>query len=72
MVVGGFHLLHLSDDEVRKVIAELKELGVDRVAPTHCTGERAIEIFRQEYGDGFTRGGTGRVLLPAADPQRPQ
>ena len=29
------------------------DLGVARVAPTHCTGDEAIEVFRKLYGKNF-------------------
>ncbi|RLC87358.1 MAG: MBL fold metallo-hydrolase, partial [Chloroflexi bacterium] len=28
----------------------------------HCTGDRAIEIFAEEYGEDFIRVGVGMVL----------
>jgi 7,8-dihydropterin-6-yl-methyl-4-(beta-D-ribofuranosyl)aminobenzene 5'-phosphate synthase len=68
-VVGGFHLLQTPADEVRRIIAEFRAMGVDAVCATHCTGEEAIRLFREAYGDFFIPGGAGKVLelpLPAA------
>lgn len=62
LVLGGFHLRHSSRDEVRAVIAELRALGVERVAPCHCTGDSAIEMFAVEYGENFVRAGVGLVM----------
>ncbi len=61
-VVGGFHLMQHSDAATRRVIARLRELGVRRCGPCHCTGERQIELFRQAFGDAFVPMGVGRVL----------
>ena len=61
-VVGGFHLMQHSDAATRQVIARLRELGVRRCGPCHCTGERQIELFRQAFGEAFVPMGVGRVL----------
>lgn len=61
-ILGGLHLLRTSDEAVDGVISDLKELGVRRVVPCHCTGDRAIERFAVSYGDGFTRCATGTVV----------
>ncbi len=72
LLVGGFHLMNHSPDQVRQIIAALHELEVHQVCPTHCTGDRAIAIFAEEYGatpgDGYIQGGAGRVItIPATD-----
>ncbi len=51
LVTGGFHLVNASD--VRDISARLKELGVMNIAPSHCTGDRAMDIFREEWGDRY-------------------
>jgi len=61
-VLGGFHLLETSDAEIGRIIARFKELGVARVGASHCTGDRAIALFREAYKDRFIELGAGRVL----------
>ncbi|MCM8783157.1 MAG: MBL fold metallo-hydrolase [Candidatus Omnitrophica bacterium] len=41
-LIGGFHLKNNTDEENSIVIKQLKELGVSKIVPTHCTGKRAI------------------------------
>jgi len=53
LVAGGFHLMRTADKEVRQISAELKELEIEKIAPSHCTGEKAIDIFREEWGEQF-------------------
>jgi metal-dependent hydrolase (beta-lactamase superfamily II) len=65
LVVGGFHLLDYSSDQVTHIVAELRELGVRQVCPTHCTGDAAIAIFAAQYGDDYVQGGVGRVITVA-------
>jgi 7,8-dihydropterin-6-yl-methyl-4-(beta-D-ribofuranosyl)aminobenzene 5'-phosphate synthase len=68
-VIGGFHLSGTPAAEVHTIIAGFKALGVKRAGPTHCTGDEAIRLFREAYGDGFVAGGVGTVVsapTPAA------
>ena len=51
-VIGGFHLKARTVEEIGLEAARLKAAGVDMVAPLHCTGVRAEEVFRQVFGSG--------------------
>jgi len=62
LVFGGFHLMQKSEVEVKNIISQFKDLGVEKVGATHCTGERAIQLFKQAYGDDFVQMGVGRVI----------
>ncbi len=61
-VLGGFHLLDHTDEAVAGIVARFRELGVEKVGATHCTGETAIEAFRRAYGARFIEMGAGRVV----------
>jgi 7,8-dihydropterin-6-yl-methyl-4-(beta-D-ribofuranosyl)aminobenzene 5'-phosphate synthase len=61
-VVGGFHLLDQSSEAVAGIVTRLRELGVEKVGATHCTGAGAIEAFRKAYGERFLEMGAGRVV----------
>jgi 7,8-dihydropterin-6-yl-methyl-4-(beta-D-ribofuranosyl)aminobenzene 5'-phosphate synthase len=61
-VIGGFHLLQTGDQDLARILARFKELGVARVGATHCTGDKAIALFREAYKDKFIELGAGRVL----------
>ncbi len=63
VVLGGFHLARYSDGEVRTIIRELKGMGVERCGAGHCTGERAIALFREAFADRFLSLGAGAVLV---------
>ena len=62
LLMGGFHLGSKSDPEIRAIIKHLKALGVKKVAPSHCTGDNAIRMFRDEWTDDFIEGGLGAVI----------
>lgn len=53
LVLGGFHLLRKKDDEVRHAAEALAKLGIARIAPCHCTGDEAISVIRDVFGDRF-------------------
>jgi 7,8-dihydropterin-6-yl-methyl-4-(beta-D-ribofuranosyl)aminobenzene 5'-phosphate synthase len=59
LVVGGFHLGGSSRRRIENIISELQRLGVQQVAPCHCTGEKAKEMLRHAYGEGFFANGVG-------------
>jgi 7,8-dihydropterin-6-yl-methyl-4-(beta-D-ribofuranosyl)aminobenzene 5'-phosphate synthase len=57
-VIGGFHLpLPLTDDYVKRVVAELKVLNPDFIIPAHCSGERFYDLAGAEM--------PGRVIKSA-------
>ena len=62
MVLGGFHLYETAPADVAKIIGRFKELGVQRVGATHCTGDAAIEMFRKAFGPNFVEMGVGRTI----------
>lgn len=60
--VGGLHLFKLSDDEVRGIAAQFRALGIERVYTGHCTGDHAIELLREELGEGVVAFYSGLVF----------
>jgi 7,8-dihydropterin-6-yl-methyl-4-(beta-D-ribofuranosyl)aminobenzene 5'-phosphate synthase len=62
LVLGGFHLGSKSEAEIDVILKDFRRLGVESVAPCHCTGEYAIERFAAEYGPDFIRVGVGSVV----------
>jgi 7,8-dihydropterin-6-yl-methyl-4-(beta-D-ribofuranosyl)aminobenzene 5'-phosphate synthase len=61
-VMGGFHLMEATDDQLQRIIARFRELGIQEASPTHCSGDHTMEVFREAYGAGFQELGSGRVL----------
>jgi 7,8-dihydropterin-6-yl-methyl-4-(beta-D-ribofuranosyl)aminobenzene 5'-phosphate synthase len=62
LVMGGFHLGGMTGAQVSEIIRTLKQAGVDKVAPSHCTGEKAIALFKNAWGDNFLAGGVGAKI----------
>ncbi|MCX6003103.1 MAG: MBL fold metallo-hydrolase [Chloroflexi bacterium] len=53
MVIGGCHLINASAERVHMTIAALKELDVQKVGMSHCTGLPASAMMAQELGERF-------------------
>jgi 7,8-dihydropterin-6-yl-methyl-4-(beta-D-ribofuranosyl)aminobenzene 5'-phosphate synthase len=62
LVLGGFHLGGKSRPELEGIAAQMRALGIERVAPCHCTGDEAIRLLAEEWGDGFVPIGVGKSL----------
>jgi len=62
LVFGGFHLFDSPPEHVSATVAAVREMGIQQVGATHCTGDAAIEAFRREWGEDFVPLGVGRVL----------
>jgi len=63
LVLGGFHLFRNKQSQVDEIVNQFKALKVQIAAPCHCTGEMAIERFRQVFQDCFYKIGTGTILI---------
>lgn len=61
LVLGGFHLgLSLG---LNAIAEGLRKLGVKKVAACHCTGERAVSLFKENYQEDFIKVGAGWKLI---------
>jgi 7,8-dihydropterin-6-yl-methyl-4-(beta-D-ribofuranosyl)aminobenzene 5'-phosphate synthase len=63
LVIGGFHLGSASRSRIEKIADDLQSLNVQQISPTHCSGDIAIEIFAESYGERFVTGGVGTVII---------
>ncbi|MFO7800913.1 MAG: MBL fold metallo-hydrolase [Desulfovermiculus sp.] len=59
LVLGGMHLMGMHSLQAQGIIAKLQSMGVNKVAPSHCTGQKIIEVFRRAWGPDFINGGCG-------------
>jgi 7,8-dihydropterin-6-yl-methyl-4-(beta-D-ribofuranosyl)aminobenzene 5'-phosphate synthase len=61
LVLGGFHLMNKNELEIEKIINYLFK-SVEKIAPTHCTGEKAISMFSQKFKNNFYKCGVGKKI----------
>jgi len=63
--IGGTHLLYASEERLEKTAAALKEMGVQYLGVSHCTGFASSAYLAQEFGDRFFLNNAGtRFTLP--------
>ena len=65
LLIGGFHLKDTELHEVQCICEGLESLGVENIAPAHCTGKEAIEIIHRHFGNRAYRCGVG-LTIPLA------
>jgi 7,8-dihydropterin-6-yl-methyl-4-(beta-D-ribofuranosyl)aminobenzene 5'-phosphate synthase len=49
LVLGGFHLAEKDAREVQTIALQLLGMGVEQVAPCHCSGDRAVAILKDTF-----------------------
>ena len=63
--IGGTHLFRASDERIERTIADLGEMGIQRLGVSHCTGFHASARLAQEFEDAFFLNNAGtRLTLP--------
>ncbi|NQU18030.1 MAG: MBL fold metallo-hydrolase [Candidatus Saganbacteria bacterium] len=62
MVLGGFHLYQSKIAEIEVIAKELRSLGIKKLAPCHCTGRKALSVFKKEWKKSFIKVDAGSTL----------
>jgi 7,8-dihydropterin-6-yl-methyl-4-(beta-D-ribofuranosyl)aminobenzene 5'-phosphate synthase len=62
LVLGGFHLRDMGEAQIRSILTQLQALDIDLMAPCHCTGDLARQLFAQAYGAAYLPAGVGSVF----------
>ncbi len=61
-LVGGLHLFRSGDDYVLDMAKKLRGTGVKRIITGHCTGERGLELLKNELPDVVEAMSSGYVF----------
>ena len=61
-VFGGFHLVDRDSQTIQSILSSMKEMGVEKVGPTHCSGRESQKIFKRNYGNNFVPIKAGKIL----------
>lgn len=70
LVMGGFHLRGLTADRLGSVVRDLQKLGVQRIAPSHCTGDAAVSALSAAFGPRVLKCGLGSIVTIGAQSSR--
>ena len=60
-MVGGTHLGFGSAEQLEETIRVLREIGIQRLGASHCTGLRAAARLAQALGERFFFNNVGTV-----------
>ena len=58
----GFHLDGMGKQKINGIIEDFQRLGLEKVAPCHCTGDLARELLKGAYRDNSLLAGVGGML----------
>ncbi|MEG6520581.1 MBL fold metallo-hydrolase [Desulfotomaculum sp. 1211_IL3151] len=61
-VVGGTHLVEAKDERLSHTIEALKEMKVEKLAVSHCTGFHAQMKLKEAFGDDFVLNNVGHCM----------
>ena len=62
-IIGGTHLHMVPQDRIEKTAGELKELGLQRLGVSHCTGFYSSAALAKEFGDIFFLNNAGTQIV---------
>ena len=66
LVLGGFHMMGASGSRCRETVKRLIELGVERIAPIHCSGDTIRSILEEEYPQNWLKCHVGSIVEVSA------
>jgi len=61
-VIGGMHLINASQIRIANTIEAFKKYEIQKIVPLHCTGQGAVENFKNAFGDKCLYLGTGEQI----------
>ena len=61
-VIGGTHLIEADDARIEETIKHFKELGIEKIGLSHCTGDKAVDMFENKAPDISFVNSTGTIL----------
>ena len=62
-VIGGTHLKPANDDRMEKTIQRLKEMNIQCIGVSHCTGPEKAAVLYHEFGDKFAFANAGSEFV---------
>ncbi|SDP64618.1 MBL fold metallo-hydrolase [Desulforhopalus singaporensis] len=60
-IIGGFHLQSAGPQRLRQTVAALQAYNPELIVPCHCTGEAAVAILQDTFGERVCPGMAGMI-----------
>ena len=61
-VIGGMHLVNADADRMERTIKAFQRYSIQKIAPLHCTGIRAMQQLKEVFGSRCLALGTGSQI----------
>jgi len=61
-VIGGTHLFRADEERIERTIVDLKDMGIQKLGVSHCTGFAASARLAEEFADSFFLNNAGNKL----------
>lgn len=61
-IIGGTHLIEADEQRLNKTIDFLKEKDIKIIGVSHCTGQKAAEEIKRQFGERFLYNNTGNII----------
>ncbi len=63
LVLGGFHLIEKDRNYILETMKYLRVIGVEKISPSHCSGNVAIEVAKEVFGEeNYIDSGAGAII----------
>lgn len=62
MLLGGLHLRSSEDERILKTIDKIKELKIEKIGVSHCTGKHTSEMMKEVFGEKYFENITGTCI----------
>lgn len=61
-VIRGTHLVEADEARIQKTIDYFKKLGVKKIGLSHCTGDKAVQMFKEQLPEETFVNSTGITM----------
>ena len=61
-IIGGFHLKNADEERIQRTINDLAAFNPEVICPCHCTGNKAIAMFKDAFGTDCLAVKTGDTI----------
>ncbi|MEJ2615007.1 MAG: MBL fold metallo-hydrolase [Ignavibacteriaceae bacterium] len=62
LALGGFHLIRKTENELMDIINKMLKMEILNVAPSHCSGNKARNLFKDAYQNNYIQTGAGKII----------
>ncbi len=62
-VIGGTHLIEADEERMQKTIDAFREMNIEFIGVSHCTGESAVQRIKEEFPERFVYNNTGNIIV---------